>query len=159
MKKNILITGGGGFIGSNLANYLAKKNFKVIVIDDLSVGDKRNLNKNRNIKFLKKNINQISSIKLKEKIDCCIHLAAKAQILINTKEARPKKVTKLYNIYMSLLDERARGTDFLILILLIDGISNIDITFLLLILSALIFLRAIVQYVATTYLAFQNYKN
>ena len=40
-----------------------------------------------------------------------------------------KKVTKLYNIYTSLLDERARGTDFLILILLIDGISNIDITF------------------------------
>ena len=70
-----------------------------------------------------------------------------------------KKVTKLYNIYTSLLDKRARGTDFLILILLIDGISNIDITFLLLILSALIFLRAIVQYVATTYLAFQNYKN
>tara|TARA_Y100000768_G_scaffold302319_1_gene236163 strand:- start:2048 stop:2845 length:798 start_codon:yes stop_codon:yes gene_type:complete len=70
-----------------------------------------------------------------------------------------KKVTKLYHIYTSLLDERARGTDFLILILLIDGISNIDITFLLLILSALIFLRAIVQYVATTYLAFQNYKN
>ncbi len=86
MKKNILITGGSGFIGSNLANYLAKKKFKVIVIDDLSVGDKRNLNKNRNIKFLKKNINQINSIKIKEKIDCCIHLAAKAQILINTKD-------------------------------------------------------------------------
>lgn len=70
-----------------------------------------------------------------------------------------KKITKLYNIYTSFLDERARGTDFLILILLIDGISNVDITFLLLILSALIILRAIVEYFATTYLAFQNYRN
>ncbi len=70
-----------------------------------------------------------------------------------------QKITKLYNIYTSFLDERARGTDFLILILLIDGISNIDIALLLLILSALIITRAIVQYVATTYLAIQNYKN
>jgi len=70
-----------------------------------------------------------------------------------------KKITKLYNIYTSFLDARARSTDFLILILLIDGISDVDITVLLLILSALIILRDIVQYVATTYLAFQNYKN
>lgn len=70
-----------------------------------------------------------------------------------------KKITKLYNIYTSFLDARARSTDFLILILLIDGISDVDITFLLLILSALIILRAIVEYVATTYLAFQNYRN
>jgi hypothetical protein len=70
-----------------------------------------------------------------------------------------KKITKLYNIYTSFLDARARSTDFLILILLIDGISDVDITVLLLILSVLIILRAIVEYVATTYLAFQNYKN
>lgn len=70
-----------------------------------------------------------------------------------------KKITKLYNIYTSFLDARARSTDFLVLILLIDGVSDINITFLLLILSALIILRAIVEYVATTYLAFQNYRN
>ena len=70
-----------------------------------------------------------------------------------------KKITKLYNIYTSFLDARATSTDFLVLILLIDGVSDINITFLLLILSALIILRAIVEYVATTYLAFQNYRN
>lgn len=70
-----------------------------------------------------------------------------------------KIITKLYNIYTSFLDARARSTDFLVLILLIDGISDVDITFLLLILSALIILRAIVEYVATTYLAFQNYRD
>ena len=69
-----------------------------------------------------------------------------------------EQITKLYNIYTSFLDARARSTDFLVLILLIDGISDVDITFLLLILSALIILRAFVRYIATVYLAFQNYK-
>ena len=70
-----------------------------------------------------------------------------------------KRITKLYYIYTSFLDARARSTDFLILILLIDKISDVDITFLLLILSALTILRAIVEYVATSYLTFQNYRN
>ena len=43
MKKIILITGGCGFIGSNLSEYLHKKNYKIIVIDDLSIGNIKNL--------------------------------------------------------------------------------------------------------------------
>ena len=64
--KNILITGGAGFIGSNLAHYLIKKNKKVIVVDDLSVGNKNNLD--RNIKFYNKNINNINSLKKLKKL-------------------------------------------------------------------------------------------
>ena len=75
------------------------------------------------------------------------------------KGKKMKRITKLYYIYTSFLDARARSTDFLILILLIDKISDVDITFLLLILSALTILRAIVEYVATSYLTFQNYRN
>ena len=41
-----------------------------------------------------------------------------------------KRITKLYYIYTSFLDARARSTDFLILILLIDKISDVDITFI-----------------------------
>ncbi len=36
----ILITGGAGFIGSTLANYLGKEN-KIVVVDDLSMGKKK----------------------------------------------------------------------------------------------------------------------
>ena len=36
MNKNIIVTGGLGFIGSNLINYLIKKKFSVINIDKLS---------------------------------------------------------------------------------------------------------------------------
>ena len=36
MKKNIIVTGGLGFIGSNLIGLLLKKNFKVINLDKIS---------------------------------------------------------------------------------------------------------------------------
>ena len=38
IKKNILITGGAGFIGLSLAKYLSEKNFGVYLIDNLSRG-------------------------------------------------------------------------------------------------------------------------
>lgn len=87
MKKNILITGGCGFIGSNLASFLVQNNFKIIVIDDLSIGKIKNLKKDRNIKFLRKDIVYINDIKnIPKKIECVIHLAAKAEILISKKK-------------------------------------------------------------------------
>ena len=46
LNKNILITGGAGYIGSHLANYLYKKKNNIFVIDDLSRGKKSRLNKN-----------------------------------------------------------------------------------------------------------------
>ena len=36
--KKVLITGGAGFIGSNLCNFLLKKNFDITVFDNLSSG-------------------------------------------------------------------------------------------------------------------------
>lgn len=42
LVDTILITGGAGFIGSTLANYLGKEN-KIVVVDDLSMGKKRKL--------------------------------------------------------------------------------------------------------------------
>lgn len=50
--ETILITGGAGFVGSNLANYFSKK-AEVIVIDNLSMGKLSNLSPSRNIKFYK----------------------------------------------------------------------------------------------------------
>ena len=79
--KNILITGGAGFIGSNLSEYLINKGYHVVVVDDLSTGKLKNLS-NSKIKFYKKDILDINKINFNKKIDIIIHLAAKAEILI-----------------------------------------------------------------------------
>ena len=39
--KNILLTGGAGYIGSHVANYLLDKGCKITIIDNLSIGHKK----------------------------------------------------------------------------------------------------------------------
>ena len=48
----VVVTGGAGFIGSNLVEFLLKKKWKVIVIDNLSTGNLDNI-KNSFPKILK----------------------------------------------------------------------------------------------------------
>ena len=74
--KNILITGGAGFIGSNLAEKLVNLNLNVISIDDYSFGSKDN--HIENVKYIDDEIENIDHIK--QPIDICFHLAAKARV-------------------------------------------------------------------------------
>jgi UDP-glucose 4-epimerase len=69
-KKNVLITGGVGFIGSNLAERLMKEGHNVFSIDYYSFEKKEN--EFDNIKYIKYDIENISSIN--ESIDICYHL-------------------------------------------------------------------------------------
>ena len=88
--KNILVTGGAGYIGSHIVEQLVKKNFlKIFIVDDLSTGHKRLINKKAT--FIKANINKTQLIKkiiLKNKIDTIIHLAAKT--IVTESEKKPK---------------------------------------------------------------------
>lgn len=62
-KKIIIITGGAGFIGSNLIKILIKKTkFKILSLDNYSSGTKKNHIKNKRIEYIKgetKNISQL----------------------------------------------------------------------------------------------------
>lgn len=90
LKKNFLITGGAGFIGSNLVNFLLDKNFNVTVIDNLSTGKKENIKKHKNLRFFKADITKkIPHQKYFKNIDFVIHLAGLADIVPSIIE--PKK--------------------------------------------------------------------
>src|SRR6056300_433269 len=62
MKKNyIVVTGGAGFIGSNLIKYLINKTkFNIISLDNYSTGSKKNEIKNKRIKYIKSDTKNIS---------------------------------------------------------------------------------------------------
>jgi len=60
-KNIIVITGGAGFVGSNLIKFLVKKtNFKIISIDNYSSGTKKNHIINSRVKYLNSNTKNIS---------------------------------------------------------------------------------------------------
>ncbi len=72
--KNILVSGGSGFIGSNIVELLQKKNFKVLVLD------KKKPN-NLKAKFIRSDISNLSKLtKLTKKIDYIFHLAGVSNI-------------------------------------------------------------------------------
>jgi len=63
MKKFIVVTGGCGFVGTNLIQYLLKKTKdKIISIDDYSVGSKKNQINSKQVKYIKGNTKDISKV-------------------------------------------------------------------------------------------------
>ena len=83
MKKIIIVTGGAGFVGSNLIEKLVKfKKFQIISLDDYSTGKKINHINNNKVSYLKtstKNIEKVLS-KYKKKILCVFHFGEFARI-------------------------------------------------------------------------------
>ena len=109
MVKNILITGGAGYIGSHTAEILIKNKKKVFIVDDLSTGFKKLILKKT--KFYKTSIlnkKKLKKIIVKNNIDSIIHLAA--VLSVGESEKKPKKYNKINVEGTKILLESIKNT-------------------------------------------------
>ncbi|WP_440652128.1 NAD-dependent epimerase/dehydratase family protein [Candidatus Pelagibacter sp. HIMB1542] len=89
MKNLIIVTGGAGFVGSNLIEFLvAKTNYEIISLDNYSTGSKKNHIKHNKVKYIKGNTLNINNIleKYKKKINSIFHFGEFARIFQSFKK-------------------------------------------------------------------------
>lgn len=79
-NKNVLITGGAGFIGSHIVDLLIENGYGVVVVDNLSSGSEANLNKGAKFYNLDINSEKLEDIFAQNKIDYVFHLAAQPSV-------------------------------------------------------------------------------
>ena len=82
----VLITGGAGFIGSNVADGLIEAGHDTVIVDDLSNGHRENIPEGA--KFYLKDIrdNTLNQVFEAEKPDVVIHNAAQLSVRISVEE-------------------------------------------------------------------------
>ncbi len=83
MKKYLVVTGGAGFVGSNLIKSLLKKtNYEIISLDNYSSGYRTNHTKSKRVKYLKGNTSDIKQLlkNYKNKINTIFHFGEFSRI-------------------------------------------------------------------------------
>jgi len=108
-----VVTGGAGFIGTNLVNELVKNGHEVHVIDNFSSGKKENCNKNANYVELDLSVNEnLNSIKeIFEDSKSIFHLAAKARVqpsILNPNEYEKNNTLSTVNILKAAVDANVK---------------------------------------------------
>jgi len=101
-RKKALVTGGAGFIGSNIVKALLEKNYKVVVYDDLSTGYKENLLSFSKVKLIKGDIRDEACLtRAGKNCNTIFHLAASVgniKSLENPKEDSEVNVIGTLNV-------------------------------------------------------------
>mgnify|MGYP006102867541 CR=1 FL=1 len=114
MKKYIVVTGGAGFVGSNLIQYLLlEKKYKIISLDDYSSGSKKNHIKNTNVIYIKGNtIDMNRKLKrFKNKIKVVFHFGEFARIhqsFIDTKKCFSSNISGTSNVFHFCLENKIK---------------------------------------------------
>ena len=115
--ESILVTGGAGFIGSNIAEALLRKGYRVVILDDLSTGKMENvldLNGGDNLKFIKGSIEDsglVRSIVKTENISLISHQAAVSSVsksIADPVKTMATNVTGTANLFQIAVDGGCR---------------------------------------------------
>ena len=112
-KDSIVVTGGAGFVGSNLIGYLLKKtNYNLISIDNYSSGFKKNHLKDKRINYINANTKDIFKIiKKPEKIQAVFHFGEFARIyqsFLNMNECIDSNTVGTHSVFNFCLKNKIR---------------------------------------------------
>ena len=95
-KNKILITGGSGFIGTNLVNYFLKKKYNIINLDKISYASTpekfKTIRNEKNYKFIKLNLankKPVNNFIQKHKPNIIIHLASESHVDRSIEKSEP----------------------------------------------------------------------
>ena len=109
MKNILVVTGGAGFVGSNLIDYLVKSTkFKIISIDNYSTGKKNNHNPSRRVKYINGKTQNISKLigKNKNNIKTVFHFGEFSRIFQSFQkfyecyESNSIEIKKIFKLFL-----------------------------------------------------------
>lgn len=84
--KKAMVTGGAGFIGGHLTDALIVKGWEVVVVDDLSVGRRENVNPSAKLEVFDIADENIDALLQREQPDAVFHLAAQKSVTVSVRE-------------------------------------------------------------------------
>ncbi len=111
MSKNVVVTGGAGFIGSHLAGLLTNRGYHVIILDDLSTGKMANVEsllEKTNVEFIQDSIIDLRLLQqLFQGVDYVFHQAAIPSVLRsieNPEASHNVNITGTLNVLLAARD-------------------------------------------------------
>jgi nucleoside-diphosphate-sugar epimerase len=116
--SKILVTGGAGFIGSHLVDRLLSEDYQVIVLDNLSCGDLKNISypQNKNFRFLRGDIRNFGQVKAAVRdVDAVFHEAALVSVTQSVQDpilANSINVTGTLNVLKASADSGVKRLMF-----------------------------------------------
>jgi UDP-glucose 4-epimerase len=109
--KQVLITGGAGFVGSNVTERVARCGGKVTVLDDLCTGSLDNIEAGTKYEFVRGSVTDEALVfRLVKKADLVIHMAAR-NIIVSTKNPRDDYAVNIGGTLNVLLAAREHGIE------------------------------------------------
>lgn len=113
--KKVVVTGGAGFIGSNLAEELAKRGYYVVIIDDLCTGKRGNIElliKQENVEFIQGSVTNLSLLQQVFKdVQYVFHQAAIPSVprsIENPQATHEVNITGTLNVLLAARDNNVR---------------------------------------------------